>query len=250
MRLIYDIGMYDGSDTKYYLSKGYKVVAIEANPNLIEDAKQMFAKEIDSKQLSLVHVAIDREEGQITLDLCADDLGSSTIVRSHLGKRQISGSVTVPAMPIGMVMEMYGKPWAMKIDIEGADGICVKSLTKNDRPEYLSFEVGDALRDLDELMDHVQSIGYTKFKLIQQTTFLEIHQVWRDRLLKRAMKTFGFKDPNYAVIRGEEFKTKHSAGPGPWESNGTWRSGKDLLKTSNRLKASNGLFGWYDLHAS
>jgi hypothetical protein len=32
--LIYDFGMHDGADTDYYLRKGFRVVAVEADPLL------------------------------------------------------------------------------------------------------------------------------------------------------------------------------------------------------------------------
>ena len=34
--LIYDVGMNTGDDTAYYLNRGYRVVAIEANPDLVD----------------------------------------------------------------------------------------------------------------------------------------------------------------------------------------------------------------------
>ena len=34
--LIYDIGMNNGDDTAFYLIRGYRVLAIEANPELAE----------------------------------------------------------------------------------------------------------------------------------------------------------------------------------------------------------------------
>jgi hypothetical protein len=34
MRTIFDIGMYDGAESAYYLQSGYRVVAVEANPEL------------------------------------------------------------------------------------------------------------------------------------------------------------------------------------------------------------------------
>lgn len=52
-RLIFDIGMNDGSDTEYYLSKGFHVVAVEASPPLIEAARAKFASEIAVGQLAL-----------------------------------------------------------------------------------------------------------------------------------------------------------------------------------------------------
>ena len=33
--LIYDVGMSNGDDTAYYLHRGFRVVAIEANPLLV-----------------------------------------------------------------------------------------------------------------------------------------------------------------------------------------------------------------------
>ena len=47
-KLIYDIGMYDGSDTRYYLNEGFRVLAIEANPVLVKRAKELiFQEEMD-----------------------------------------------------------------------------------------------------------------------------------------------------------------------------------------------------------
>ena len=34
--LIYDIGQHTGEDTAFYLGKGFRVVAVEANPTLAE----------------------------------------------------------------------------------------------------------------------------------------------------------------------------------------------------------------------
>jgi hypothetical protein len=32
--LIYDLGMHRGGDTQFYLEKGFRVVAVEANPGV------------------------------------------------------------------------------------------------------------------------------------------------------------------------------------------------------------------------
>ena len=45
--LIFDIGFHKGEDTKYYLEKGYKVVAVEANPILTDYGKIKFKKYIE-----------------------------------------------------------------------------------------------------------------------------------------------------------------------------------------------------------
>ena len=40
--LIFDVGMWNGEDTEYYLARGFKVVAIDADPKVIEKAKIRF----------------------------------------------------------------------------------------------------------------------------------------------------------------------------------------------------------------
>ena len=42
--LVYDVGMNDGSDTLHYLKKGYKVVAIEADPTLVDSVRMKLKK--------------------------------------------------------------------------------------------------------------------------------------------------------------------------------------------------------------
>jgi SAM-dependent methyltransferase len=47
--LIYDVGLLDGTDTAYYLFWGYRVVAVDVNPTMIEAARVRFANEIASQ---------------------------------------------------------------------------------------------------------------------------------------------------------------------------------------------------------
>ena len=49
--LIYDIGFHKGEDTLFYLLKGYNVVAVDADIELIEEGKSSF------KELSLIHIS-------------------------------------------------------------------------------------------------------------------------------------------------------------------------------------------------
>lgn len=61
--LIYDVGLFDGSDTAYDLFRCYKVVAVDANPLMIEKARLRFAKEILAKRLTLLNIGISRIPG-------------------------------------------------------------------------------------------------------------------------------------------------------------------------------------------
>jgi hypothetical protein len=61
--LIMDVGMHDGTDTAFYLAKGFKVVAVEANPDLVAAGRARFAREIDEGRLTIVGAAITNERG-------------------------------------------------------------------------------------------------------------------------------------------------------------------------------------------
>jgi FkbM family methyltransferase len=63
--LIFDIGCHDGRDSKFYLKKGFTVVAVEANPSLCRQLKQRFAGQIASGQFLLVEKAIAEQGGDV-----------------------------------------------------------------------------------------------------------------------------------------------------------------------------------------
>ena len=45
--LIFDIGFHKGEDTLFYLLKGYRVIAVDADPDLINEWKAIVAKLCD-----------------------------------------------------------------------------------------------------------------------------------------------------------------------------------------------------------
>ena len=50
--------LHKGEDTEYYLSKGFKIVAFEANPDLVEYYRDKFARFIEEGTLVIVEGAI------------------------------------------------------------------------------------------------------------------------------------------------------------------------------------------------
>ena len=60
--LIYDIGLHKGEDTSYYLKKGFKVIAFEADPELVLECKNKFHQEIKDKKLIIIEGAIVDKE--------------------------------------------------------------------------------------------------------------------------------------------------------------------------------------------
>src|SRR5215467_3283732 len=72
-KLIYDVGMHNGDDTAYYLWRGFRVVAIEANPELVATAANRFRCEIEAGYLKILNVGIAAEDGELPFWVCQTD---------------------------------------------------------------------------------------------------------------------------------------------------------------------------------
>ena len=129
MKTIFDFGMYDASDTIYYLEEGYKVVAVEANPALVQTARLRLGKYVESGQLKLVHGAISLEKGSVELTVCGDDLGSSSVYSDKVANRTPIGKYTVAGLTTTEILDRFGVPYYLKIDLEGADRLVVRALS-------------------------------------------------------------------------------------------------------------------------
>ncbi len=64
--LIFDVGVNRGEDTAFYLAKGYRVVGIEANPDLYSAAEEQFEGFLKAGQLQLLNAAVAAMDGPIT----------------------------------------------------------------------------------------------------------------------------------------------------------------------------------------
>ncbi len=248
METIFDIGMFDGADTAYYLESGYRVLSVEANPVLVQRAEKTFATQVKSGQLTCVHAAISATCEPVSLTLGGADLGSSSTSSSWVTNMPM-GSITVPGITMQQVLEEHGVPYYMKVDIEGADRLAVLALTPKMRPTYLSFEIS---AEVEELVNHSQSIGFTRFKIINQNSFRELANQYSlvDRGKLRLVRYLGYEEPRLVRRDGRFFVSGHSSGPVPWRSDGRWYSAKETLERWWEAKAANAVHGWYDVHAT
>lgn len=174
--LVYDLGFHDGGDTAFYLGRGYRVVAVDANPEAIREGGLRFAPQLRDGRLTLVNVAIV-ESGQTEATLYVSDQREWTSVRSEAAGRGGTGitRIRVPAITLAALVEQFGSPLYLKIDIEGMDEVALENLASTSvRPRFISVEaecIGeaeptetDALRKLDLLVE----LGYSRFKLVDQ----------------------------------------------------------------------------------
>ncbi len=162
--LIFDVGMHNGDDTAYYLSRGFRVVAIEANPRLIAAAESRFADAISAGRLRLYHRAVCLQEGPVTLWVNTQQSEHSSINPEMASRfHKDLQAVEVQGVRLASILKNEGVPFYLKIDIEGADAVCLQDLERDDLPAYVSAEA----HSLDPLFE-LHKLGYQRFKCINQ----------------------------------------------------------------------------------
>jgi FkbM family methyltransferase len=171
--LIYDVGMHRAEDTEFYLAKGFRVVAVEASPDLCEAAAVRLREYVDSGQLTIVHAAVAEIDGPV--DLYLNPHTEWNTIRPQWSNRNAqlgrpsAQVVSVPGVVFHSLVSKHGTPYYLKIDIEGADVLCIESLREPDVPRYLSIE-SDKLHwsGLLHEFDVLTALGYRRFKVVGQ----------------------------------------------------------------------------------
>jgi FkbM family methyltransferase len=174
MPMIMDVGMHLGEDTAFYLSKGFRVVAIEAHPEFVSKNRREFEQFMKDGLLEIVPCAIAEAKGVIPFHIFADKSDWGTIDRDYAQRNILRGAshqiVEVPCVTFQSVLEQFGVPYYLKIDIEGSDLLCVRALHGfAERPKHVSLEL--ALLEMDktfEALSHLFSLGYRRFKIVNQ----------------------------------------------------------------------------------
>jgi len=198
--LVYDIGMHDGADTRYYLHKGYRVLAIDANPSFIGRAGEEFKEHINNGKLTLLNIAIADSEGPVTFSI-SNDSHFSSVNKTMAARGGIAEEITVAAKKLSTVFEEYGIPQYCKIDIEGYDAFALRTIDKNkELPQYISAEAVAEPTDQKiaeneklEILDLLHGLGYNKFNLVDQHTLTPLRADKKFYTLRMTLPARGFR---------------------------------------------------------
>jgi FkbM family methyltransferase len=227
--LVYDFGMNNGDDVDYYLAKGCRVVAVEANPALSELGAKRFRENIADGSLVILNCAVHDHEG--TADFFVHDqydvlstLAPEAVHRTDIELRWTR--IPVAVRRASAIIEEYGKPLFVKIDVEQVDHIVLRDLlTHAIKPPYISAE-----SHVIDVYCVLVAMGYEKFKLVNGATV-----------------PIEFKDHPIVRVGGERTKfsfNEHSSGPFGEDLPGPWIDKMALL---DKLMAAG--LGWKDIHA-
>jgi FkbM family methyltransferase len=265
MQMIMDVGMHLGEDTQFYLDKGFRVVAIEAHPQFVADNRVKFRDYIEKGLLEIVPLAIGEKDGVVPFYLFPEKSDWGTLDPGYAQRNIARGTeykiVEVPSVTFQSILQRHGIPYYLKIDIEGADILCIKALHHfTERPKYVSFEaelVG--FESTFEGLSHLYVLGYRRFKIVNQIV---------------NYKSRCPDPPGEGKYVDRNFSSGMS-GPFGEEAPGDWEPIEETLEKYRRILKAQRLFcpegryprlkrmfdkvsvafggdplGWYDIHAA
>jgi len=240
--IIFDLGFHNGDDTDFYLKKGFKVIAVEANPDLVKEGIKRFQKYIDEKKLIIVNKAISDKRGHQDFYIhpnksdwssCDKKLAESDGSQSKM--------VSVETTSLNSLYQEFGAPRYIKVDVEGCDVMVAKQLYElENKPQYISFETSK--RDYAGIFAWLFVSGYIKFQLVNQSN--------NPNRIKDNQNSFEGKNINYNF-------TMYSSGFfGKDLSESNWVSFDEALARYVKYRELKFLdnkelaLGWIDVHAS
>jgi FkbM family methyltransferase len=236
--LVFDIGANNGDDSEVYLRNGYKVIAVEANPDLCIQLNKRFSREIDNGRLILIDKAISRQS-TVILYVNTADHGWGTTVPSYAERgKKLRGdviSVEVKTITIIDLIRLYDAPYRIKIDIEGADILCLLDLYGGDLPKYVSIERPKSLSNQMFALSLLKRMGYNKFAFVDQT--MEHDQRYTTAGL------FSEQLPESAWVNYDRARATNFALAGFGNFKAVWRRTPGVKSFAPRPR-------WYDIHAS
>jgi FkbM family methyltransferase len=272
--LVFDVGLYDGVDTAYYLRRGYRVVAVDADPEAVAAAEVAFRETVRSGRLTLVHGAISSGDAESVTLYVSDHRDWSSLSPGIAGRSGVAfRELVVPTTSIGDLLERFGTPAYLKIDIEGMDEVALGELGGSTaRPPYVSVEAecADDSRQGDEealqKLDLLLGLGYARFKLVDQSSLrvlsLDDLELGRRASLgervRRKLRRHGGEPLNTLAVAGQRTEFPVGAtGPFGEDLAGDWLDEADARSLLVAARAA--YFGredvpaygfWCDWHAA
>lgn len=166
--LVFDIGAHVGDRVASFRRLGARIVALEPQPALAKVLKLFYGRSAD---VTIEMEAVGRSSGMTSMIINVDNPTVSTASPAFVSAaRNATGwegqrwtkSVSVPLTTLDALIDKYGEPAFIKIDVEGFEEEALAGLT---RPvKALSFEFTMIQRAMARAcIERCIAIGYTRF---------------------------------------------------------------------------------------
>lgn len=242
--LVFDVGMGLGADTRYYLSQGFRVVSVEANPRAVQTAvsDSWTQKFLRSGQLSFLHAAIapPGRGGGSTSFFALPHRPEQSNVEPWL-QAEGGAHIKVRTIECADLLRIYGRAAYLKIDIEANSVHCLESLhranlEKSDSllqmPWHISLEV-ESMSMVTLFQEMLAGLGYGGYKVCRQ-------YIYSPAPCEQGQ--YGSEVPGCGSGPFGEAAVDYIAGV-------RWRPMAELGNDTNFAEEFVGGLDWFDLHA-
>ena len=166
--LVFDIGAHVGDRVASFRRLGARVIAVEPQPALCRTLKLLFGRDAN---VTLVPSAIGCVCGMAemkinpknpTISTLSDDFIAASRKAIGWEGESWSRSLEVPVTTLDTLVDTYGRPAFVKIDVEGFEAKVLQGLSQP--PPALSFEFTTIQRAVGiECLERCTALGYTQF---------------------------------------------------------------------------------------
>lgn len=236
--LIYDLGMHRGDDARFYLAKGFRVVALEANPAFCAEARAGLAAAIAAGRLHVEEAALWHRGGEAIsfwLNPVKDDWSSALRDWATKGNHAVQ-EIRVRSLTLPELLDAHGVPYYLKCDIEGMDEPFAAQLLRDGRrPSFVSIEAVS----LDALA-LLRACGYDRVQVVNQAMLPYVQPPDPPREGRHVPVQF---HGHMSGLFGRELV------PGGWRS---FREASEIFLDFCRLQARQPTLahGWLDFHVT
>lgn len=154
-RLVFDIGANKGHKVKVFRKMGFKVVAVDPEPKCVETLNYRFAQD---QQVTIVPKGVADKQGSLELNVYHGRSGLNTFSNkwTQQGNAMAESKISVPVTTLNDLMQEYGVPYFIKIDVEGYEWNVIQGMKQ--APDFLSFEANfpEFIIETQNIINHLQ----------------------------------------------------------------------------------------------
>ena len=181
--MFFDIGANVGKWSLANISSCDKIIVVEASPTTFSNLLSNISK--NPKFICLNYAVCNSDKELINFYNCSADT-LSTInkdwldsEKSRFYKQYNYNVITCKTITIDKLIQIYGIPELIKIDVEGGEFECLSSLTQ--KVNNICFEWASETNDITfKCIDYLETLGYTEFALQFQDNYTYRPQFYSD----------------------------------------------------------------------
>lgn len=165
LNLVFDIGCNVGNTLDIFKDVAQNVIGFEPNPELVNILREKYS----NSNVIIDDRAISNKEGteifNISKEHTISTISNDWITNSRFtGEYEWSQSILIPTTTLNNIIDQYGIPDYIKIDVEGHEYEVISSFSKLLNKTLISFEWAEEQKEkIIKSMNHLYSIGYKNF---------------------------------------------------------------------------------------